>query len=49
LKNFVSSIEMTHARFSTASKTQKINKADDKVDNKVDDVNKICNAYSEFL
>ena len=45
LKNSVSSIEMTCAQFSTASKMQKINKADDKAD----DVSKICNVYSEFF
>ncbi len=48
-KNFVSSIEMTRARFTTTSKSRKINKADNKADDKADDVSKICDVYSEFL
>ncbi len=48
-KNPVSSIEMTRARFTTTSKSRKIGKANDKADNKADDVSKICDAYSEFL
>ena len=40
---------MIHTRFSMISKTRKINKADNKVNDKADDISKICNAYSEFL